>query len=45
MRTVGKAVRIVFARYGVPDVLISNNGSQFAAHDFLLFAQRFFLRT
>jgi len=40
MRTVSKALRIMFARYRIPDDLISDSRPQFAAHDFALFAQR-----
>ena len=34
-----KAVKVMFARYGVPNVLITNNGPQFSSADFLAFAR------
>ena len=38
--TVSRALRTLFSRYGVPDVLISDNGPQFASEEFSKFARR-----
>ena len=37
--TVSKALRTLFARHGVPDVLISDNSPQFASEEFAAFAR------
>ena len=37
--TVVTAVKSVFARYGIPDVVMSDNGSQHSAKEFADFAK------
>ena len=34
---VSKAIRVLFARYGIPNVLVTDNGPQFAATEFAIF--------
>ena len=38
--TVSKALRTMFARYGMQDVLISDNGPQFASEEFAAFCRK-----
>ena len=38
-RSVIKEMKEVFARYGVPDVLVTDNGTQFASAEFAVFAE------
>ena len=39
-RAVGKALKALFAHYGVPDVLMSDNGPQFSSAEFSAFAKK-----
>ena len=34
-----KAMKRLFARHGIPDELITDNGPQFKSHEYLRFAQ------
>ena len=38
-RSVIKEMKEVFARYGIPDVLVTDNGTQFASAEFAVFAE------
>jgi len=38
-RAVIKEIKAVFARYGIPDILVTDNGPQFAAAEFATFAE------
>ena len=38
-RSVIKEMKDVFARYGIPDVLVTDNGAQFASAEFAIFAE------
>ena len=37
---VRKALRVLFARYGIPNVLVTDNGPQFAATEFVTFTNK-----
>ena len=37
---VSKAIRVLFARYGIPNVLVTDNGPQFAATEFATFTNK-----
>ena len=37
---VSKALRVLFARYGIPNVLVTDNGPQFAATEFATFTNK-----
>ena len=39
-KTIVTAMKLVFARYGVPDVVMSDNGPQHSAKEFVDFAER-----
>lgn len=38
-RNVIKEMKAVFAKYGIPDVLVTDNGPQFASAEFAVFAK------
>jgi len=35
---VTKALKVMFSQYGIPDVVISDNGPQFSSKEFAIFA-------
>ena len=39
-QAVAKAVRVMFTRYGVPDILVTDNGPQFSSAEFASFSQK-----
>ena len=41
---VSKAMKVLFARYGIPNILVTDNGPQFAAAEFAAFANRWGFR-
>ena len=43
-RAVIKELKAVFARYGVPDTLVTDNGSQFSSAEFAVFAKRWMFK-
>ena len=38
-QTVVRELKIIFARFGVPETLVTDNGSQFASREFKAFAE------
>ena len=38
-RSIIKELKATFARYGVPDILVTDNGPQFASAEFAVFAK------
>ena len=38
-RSIIKAMKEVFARFGIPDVVVTDNGPQFSSAEFLVFAR------
>ena len=38
-RSIIKALREVFARYGIPDIMVSDKGHQFSSAEFTVFAK------
>ena len=41
---ISKAMKVLFARYGIPNILVADNGPQFAAAEFAVFANRWGFR-
>ena len=39
-RVVTKALKIIFARYGIPDTLVTDNGPQFTSAEFVTFTKK-----